>query len=148
MVTTMAKHYSSDVWLLLGVFHSVPGRLSLSQGKLKFNLRGRGTLGRRSLHKLERMTGIKGLTRRLKQGNTVTIFHEPCSDIEQVSFPILYFSAGAHIVVHRQKFRLSFIRPNNTRPSGDLEGIAEIPEARRVGKTWKALFGPEELRSR
>lgn len=146
------KSYSSEAWLISGLFNSLPGILTLEDGKLIFTAIGTGTYWDRGLTKLEEKSGTKNFSSLLKRGKPALLFSVELSEIEKVTFPAIYFSAGAHITFNHKKFRLSFIEPNNTKlPILDrsrydqvlkktVVTIQDISHSRKVGKKWKSLF--------
>ena len=148
-MTQKSLSYASQAWLLIGWMHSVPGVLKLKHGKLFFETNQTGTLGKRKLKKLALQSGNPSLSEDLRQGKKVKVFDWPLEDIQKVTFPALYFSAGAHIHGADTRFRLSFIRPQNTafdEPlsggllGGGVDAIKDIRQSRNVGKRWKAIF--------
>ncbi len=135
--------FSSEVWLLSGLFHSLPGILALKDNKLTFTAVGTGTFWDNGLKKLEKKSVAKDLFSLLKQDKPVQLFCVELSEIQKITFPIIYFSAGVHITINNEKYRLSFIQPNNTKmPSHDktVEAIQDISHSRKVGKMWKTLL--------
>ncbi len=148
------ESYSSEVWLISGLFNSLPGILTLSNGKLVFTALGAGTYWESGLKKIEKKSGAKDFCASLKRNKTVKLFSVGLSAIQKVTFPFIYFSAGAHITFNNEKYRLSFIEPNNTKMpvlnrsqydgvvKTSVEIIQDIGHARKVGKKWKLLLIP------
>ena len=146
------EYYCTEVWLISGLFNSLPGILKLDGRKLVFTAIGAGTYWESGLKNIERKSGNLRFCELLKQKNPAQIFNIDLSEIQKLTFPFIYFSAGAHITLHDQKYRLSFIQPNNTvMPfiSSDkyekinlraVEIVQDISDARKVGKKWKALL--------
>jgi len=138
--------FSAETWLLLGLVHSIPGALRLEKGRLTLHLRGTGTLGKKRLAKLEQQLMVPGLAAKLASGKSCALFQVPLEDLERVTFPAWYFSAGLHLKTQGKRFRLSFIEPNNAQSTGgSLSGgsftlIADLRQARRIGKRWKELL--------
>ena len=143
------KNFTSQAWLLIGLFNSVPGILKLHQGTLSFTAVGSGTLWKRGLRKLEKKTGIKNLAQNLFEEGSAELFKLPATEIDRVSFPLIYFSAGMHLHFKGLRFRFSFIRPNNAqmpelnaggRVFKSLRNLNELGPARAVGEQWKELL--------
>jgi len=133
--------FQSDAWLLLGIINSLPGRLQLKNGRLRFAALNFGTLWKKDLKKLEQKTGIGGLAQRLENDQATLLFDVDIHSIQKMHFPFYYFSCGMHLTVNDLKYRFSFIRPNNTRlPSQQLSGISSLPKGRYIGKKWKELL--------
>jgi len=126
------KRFSSEAWLLIGLFNSLPGRLTLENGQLKFTATNAGTLGESGLKKLEAKTGAKEVAKNLQQGKAVQLFQVNLPDVQEIVFPGIYFSLGIKITVHHQQYRVSFIQPGNTTT---LQSLPELLEARKVGKS-------------
>ncbi len=146
------KFYSSEVWLITGLFNSLPGILTLKNSKLIFTALGSGTYWESGLKKLEKKSGVKNFAALLNQNNPVQMFSVDLNEIQKVTFPFIYFSAGAHITFNNKKYRLSFIQPNNTKMpvldnksykaiySREVEIVQDISDARKIGKMWKSLL--------
>lgn len=143
------KNFTSQAWLLIGLFNSVPGILKLHQGTLSFAAIGSGTLWKRGLRKLEKKTGIENLAQNLAEDGSVELFQLPVAEVDRVSFPLIYFSAGMHLHFKGLRFRFSFIRPNNARMPEfnaggrmfkSLRNLNELGPARAVGERWKELL--------
>ncbi|TDG35624.1 hypothetical protein EZJ43_13475 [Pedobacter changchengzhani] len=144
--------YATEVWLISGIFNSLPGILKLDGNNLVFTAIGTGTYWQSGLKNIERKSGNEKFCALLKQNKPAQLFNIDLGEIQKLSFPFIYFSAGAHITLHNQKYRLSFIEPNNTKLpfiSTDkyekvnlraVEIIQDISHARAVGKKWKALL--------
>ena len=138
------QKFSSPAWLLLGLINSLPGTLQLHEGHLTYSAYNSGTLWPRDLRKLEAKLGIPALSEKLDQNQLTPLFKIPSSDIQSIHFPYYYFSAGMHLKVKGVKYRLSFIRPNNTRvPAKSMASAYSIPAAVRIGKEWKKLLLPK-----
>lgn len=146
------KDFASVAWLLRGLFNSVPGILRLEEERLSYTALDSGTLWNRGLRKLERQTGVPGLAHCLNRSEPARLFDIPLTEIQRVSFPWIYFSAGMHLRADGRKYRLSFIRPNNTRmPAINRRGLTgatgksvqtvrDIKEAAAVGEQWSLLL--------
>lgn len=137
------KSFSSKAWLLNGLFHSLPGILELKKGTLLFTAIGTGTFWDNGLKKLEKKSGVVNLFSLLKEDKPAQLFSVELREIQKVTFPLLFLSAGVHITINNEKYRLSFIQPNNTKmPSHDksIEVIQDISHSRKVGKKWKSLL--------
>ncbi len=141
----MMKRYSSEVWLLVGFINSLPGILTLEKGRIILTAIGSGTFWERGLKKLEAKTTVKDLPGLLKQGKPVQLFNVQLKDVQKIVFPGIYFSTAAHITIKNQKYRLSFIQPNNTKvfDKSDfeaVESIQDIFQSRKVGKIWRSIL--------
>lgn len=137
------KSFSTEVWLLSGLFHSLPGILTLKKGTLVFIAIGTGTFRESGLKKLEKKSGAKNFHSLLKEDKPAQLFCIELSEIQKITFPLLYFSAGTHITFNNEKYRLSFIQPNNTKinvQDKSVEVIQDIRHSRKVGKQWKILL--------
>lgn len=70
-----------------------------------------------------------------------TLFEVPKSQVVDVNWPAMQFSGGCSFHVDGEKYRLSFLQPQNTRmPNaiGAVGGVASISGGRKAGKLWKA----------
>lgn len=144
--------YSSEAWLLVGFYHSLPGVLALKNGKLTFTATSSGTFGNKGLLKIEQKSGVKDFALSLTRNQPTKLFSVELSGIQKVNYPWIYFSAGANITLNDQKYRLSFIQPNNTvmpvLSKSDysfvygrtVDIVQDISGARKVGKKWKSLW--------
>ncbi len=144
--------FATEVWLISGIFNSLPGVLSLENERLVFTALGTGTYWDSGLKKIEQKSGAKDFSSLLKHGKPAQLFNVALSEIQKVTFPIIYFSAGAHITFNNQKYRLSFIEPNNTEIpifnktqydtifNRSVEIIQDMGHSRKVGKKWKTLL--------
>jgi hypothetical protein len=130
----------SVAWLLMGLTGSAPGRLRVAEGKLTYTVHGRGALTGGQLRKLEARTGLPGLADTLDAGAAVTLFEVPVEAVGGVTFPWYNFGAGMKLTVAKTGYRFSFIKPQNTQGPDDLSGAADIPGARRIGRTWRTLL--------
>lgn len=136
--------FSSPAWLLLGLINSIPGRLKLRDEQLSYVLFNSGTLGSNALSSLEKKLEVPGLADHLSKQKTIPIFKVPVSKIQAIHFPFYYFSAGMHIKIEDKKYRLSFIRPNNTHiHAKSMAGVHDIPASVNIGKEWKKLLLPK-----
>ena len=146
------ESFSSEVWLLSGLINSLPGILTLDDGRLIFTAIGTGTFRDRGLKKIEKKSGAENFTSLLNQGKPAQLLNVELSEIQKITFPAIYFSAGAHMTINDKKYRLSFIRPNNTKKpifyrsdykavlDKSVEIIQDITHSRKVGKKWKSLL--------
>lgn len=146
------KSFASEVWLLSGLFNSLPGLLALEGERLIFTAIGTGTFWDSGLKKIEKKSGTKNFFSLLKDDKPAQLFSVELSEIQKTTFPLIYFSAGAHITFNNEKYRLSFIEPNNTKMpifnknqydaviKRSVEIIQDIGHSRKVGKKWKVLL--------
>lgn len=95
---------STSAWLLVGITGSVQGVLGSANGRLSFS------------------TGERCL------------FDVLLSEVRDVKFPWYYFSGGVQFRVGNERYRLSFVEPNN------VAGHSDIGEGRRAGKMWKSVL--------
>lgn len=77
-----ARTLDTEAWLLRGLTTSIPGRLILNGGRLRF-------------------TGRDGV-----------LFDVPSADIRSVRFPWYYFGGGLTFQAGEVRHRISFVRPN------------------------------------
>jgi hypothetical protein len=144
--------FASQAWLLSGLINSLPGVLSIRDGKLVFTAIGMGTFGGRGLKKIETKSGAEDFASLLQQDKPAQLFEVELSEIQKVTFPAIYFSAGAHVTIRNEKYRLSFIQPNNTtisgvgrndygaRFKGKVEIAKDISQSRKIGEKWKSIL--------
>jgi hypothetical protein len=81
-------------------------------------------------------------------GDDGPVFDVPLTEVEAV-FPRYYFSGGVKLRVGGRKYRLSFVRPTNTRAPGvsparelgrALDGLSDAVTGRQAGKEWRRLL--------
>jgi hypothetical protein len=150
------ESYATEIWLITGIFHSLPGLLSLENGRLIFTALGPGTYWESGLKKIEKKAEAENFCTLLKRNKTAQLFNIDVDEIQKITYPFIYFSCGAHLFFRNQKYRLSFIEPNNTKLpvmnktqygkvlKRNIEIITDISHARRVGKKWKSLLAVEK----
>jgi hypothetical protein len=84
-------------------------------------------------------------------------FDVPVTEVRDVSFPWFYFSGGMKLTAAGEKYRLSFVKPNNQNsyvagraaneivPGAGMVAVADITgdirKGRSAGKEWKRLLG-------
>jgi hypothetical protein len=108
----------SKVWILSGVTGSQPALLSHEAGQV--------TLSTFS-----------------DEDEPVQSFSVKTADISDVKFPAYQLSGGCSFVANSQKYRISFLQPQNTKlPTyfNELSGVAEIGSGRKAGKAWKKIL--------
>lgn len=123
--------YSSQAWLLHGLFRSEPGVLQWTSDRLRFTTE-----------------------------NDVVFDIEP-ANLFDVVFPWYYFGGGFTFRTAERRYRLSFVRPNGAEVAvmrgaaaagsplalvGAAEKIVDIRSGRRVGQRWRDILtgiGPE-----
>lgn len=118
--TTTLRPVITEVWRLKGLTGSTPGLLHHESGRVRLEL----------LDDDDRLREV---------------FAVPLAAIEQVNWPKLQMSAGCSFVVSGEKYRISFLQPQNTRPFAAsaysaMEGVASISGGREAGKAWRALL--------
>lgn len=114
----MAENVTTIVWRLHGATGSEPGVLTYADGSAHLQIEDHA-------------------------GALNTAFQVPLSDIVDVKWPRLQFSAGCSFSVGEEKFRLSFVQPQNTRAphaAGAVAGVGSIGKGRAAGKTWRGLL--------
>ncbi len=130
MAPTKADSLCTPAWLLKGITGSVPGVLELHAGRLAF-------------------TSEEG-----------RVFECPLEVLRDAKFPWYYFGGGVKLTVNNERYRLSFVRPNDAsdvpgrllaRAGGPASAlglltvgrkIMDIGEGRTAGKAWKAVLLP------
>lgn len=98
------NNFFSLSWLLEGITGAVYGNLKFANGQLSLTVKGR------------------------------KIFNVPLTEIKDIVFPWYYFSGGVKFRIGAEKYRLSFVEPNNS------PGYPDISGGRRTGKTWKSIL--------
>lgn len=122
----MAKQViRTPAWLLVGLTRSTPGVLEFADERLGFTTEN----GR--------------------------LFHVPLTELTDLKFPWYYFGGGVKFTVGAERYRLSFVRPNDAddvperllsrrqdRKGGALlaAGLLDIGEGRRAGRAWKSVL--------
>ena len=121
-----AKTLSTEAWLLRGLTTSIPGRLILTGGRLRF-------------------TGRDGV-----------LFDVPSADIRSVRFPWYYFGGGLTFQVGEVRHRISFVRPNGAeygvaRGAAEIGSplallvatlkFTDIRAGRGVTRRWRQVLG-------
>lgn len=114
------EELSSEVWRLSGVTGSTPGMMRLSGGTVHLEL--------------------------LNDDDSVRpVFAVALGDITAVKWPKLQMSGGCSFEVGGERYRISFVQPQNTRkfavvaPSA-IAGVASISGGRAAGKSWRAVL--------
>jgi len=90
-------------------------------------------------------------------GENGTAFDVPVTEVSDVSFPWFSFSGGMKLTAAGEKYRLSFVKPNNQNsyvagraaneivPGAGMVAVADIAgdirKGRSAGKEWKRLLG-------
>ena len=90
-------------------------------------------------------------------GENGTAFDVPVNEVSDVTFPRFYFSGGMKLTAAGEKYRLSFVKPNNQNsyvagqaaneivPGAGMVAVADIAgdirKGRGAGKEWKRLLG-------
>ena len=127
----------------MGLTGSAEGTLSLQSKTISFTAFGRGALTQKQLTTLAEKTSHPDLIGAFAADQGAVIFKHPVSQIENLHFPWYSFDAGMNLTLAGEKYRFSLVRPQNLSTSFyGLEGVANIPDARKVGKTWKKLLTP------
>jgi hypothetical protein len=118
----------SVAWLLRGATGSTEGVLELSGGRLTFTTTG--------VYQGAPLTGTDE-----RGGEEGRVFDASLSEVTDVTFPWYYFGGGAKLTVGGERYRLSFLKPQNTQLT-EYAATGDIPSGRRTGKAWKqALAG-------
>jgi hypothetical protein len=125
----------TPAWLLVGLTRSKPGVLELADGRFAFTT---------------------------EEG---TVFEVSLSEVSEVKFPWYYFGGGVKLRIGADRYRLSFVRPNDASDIPDrlLAGtefgapaalltagrkLLDIGEGRQAGKNWKSILGTLALHQR
>ena len=128
-------------WLLRGI-SSLPGQLSLRDGRLCFRAHGPGNFWPSQLRKLEQQLRVDELAVRLEREESLNLFDLPLHDITRIHFPWYTFSGGMNLLIHGVWMRFGFDHPaNSAAPPGGLDPLGEISSARKAGKAWKMALG-------
>ena len=113
------ENMTSEVWRLSGVTGSSPGVLTLEDGVVSLQ--------------------IEDSNESLQQQFSVSL-----DQISSVKWPKLQMSGGCSFEVGGEKYRISFLQPQNTRPLASTysaaAGVASISGGRSAGKAWKAVL--------
>lgn len=149
------EEFTSEIWLITGLYHSLPGLLSLKNGILTFMALGSGTYGKKGLMNIEIKCGSKDFCKKLKNNTPAKLFEININEIQKLTYPFIYFGGGAHIYFNNLKYRLSYIEPANTQMpllstndyhkvfKRNVEIVQSIKHARQIGKKWKLLLTPK-----
>jgi len=108
----------SKVWILSGVTGSEPALLSHEAGQVTLSTFN-------------------------ADDEPVPSFAVQTAEISDVKFPAYQFSGGCSFVVNDQKYRISFLQPQNTKMPNyysQLSGVSEIGTGRKAGKAWKKIL--------
>ncbi len=111
----MSDQTKSKVWILSGVTGSDPALLSHEGGYVT-------------------------LSRFNDDDQPVPAFSVQVAEVSDVKFPAYQFSGGCTFVAEGQKYRISFVQPQNTKlPTyyDQFTGAASIGTGRKAGKAWK-----------
>ena len=119
----------SPAWLLVGMTRSVPGLLELADGRLAFTI---------------------------EEG---PVFDAPLSGVSDIKFPWYYFGGGVKLRIGNERYRLSFVRPNDAADisgrffariggaAGAAAGLStawgkfvDVGIGRKAGKAWKSAL--------
>ena len=113
------ENMTSEVWRLTGVTGSSPGVLTLEDGVVSLL--------------------VEDSNENLQQQ-----FSLPIDQVSAVKWPKLQMSGGCSLEVGGEKYRISFLQPQNTRPLASsysaVAGVASISGGRSAGKAWKAVL--------
>lgn len=110
--------FDSVVWRLHGVTGSEPGWMAYDNGTVALTLED-------------------------GSDSPQEVFVVPVNEIQDVKFPVSQMSGGCNFVVAGEKYRLSFVQPQNTQlpgAYGAIKGVGSIRSARKAGKTWKSIL--------
>lgn len=114
------QELSTEVWRLKGATGSTPGMLHLSDGNVRLELAD-------------------------DDDQVRPVFTVPVASISEVKWPKLQMSGGCSFEVNGEKYRISFLKPQNARPVATsafsaVAGVASISGGRSAGKAWKAAL--------
>ncbi len=146
--------FTSKAWLLDGPINSLPGLLHLENGQLTCLIFEQGTFSTSRLKKLLSEAGCSA------GGDgefhfPMELFSIPVDSIRRFQIPWYSFGAGGCLETDRHRYRVSFVKPQNTvEPTYYSEGFLQwrggagqeevnILEGRTSGKRWKELLGQQ-----
>jgi hypothetical protein len=137
----MSESLRNTAWLLLGHIQSLGGVLKLENERLSFEGVGEGLAGvpgflRFSMLRLERSAKRPGLARALLSYENAVVFDVPVSEIEEMKAPL--HRSGIDLHIGGNRYRFSFVRPQNT--SDDLE-LVNLPDAMETTRSWAEALG-------
>lgn len=130
----------------MGLTGSATGLLKLEDGRLSFELFGRGALAGRHMRKLEQMTQLHGLAKTLEDDDKAKLFDLALDELDRIIFPWYYFDTAFNLISGGAKYRFSFIRPQNTIVNTKynigqaVDAGRNITQARSIGKLWKKIL--------
>lgn len=135
----------SVVWLLMGLTGSMPGQLRLVEGRVSFVAFSRGEMSDRHLAALEHDLERSGVIEGLRDGQAMTVFDVPLSDVTSVRFPWYYFGGGMKLMITDVPLRFSFIRPPNTvatpdRHAHEAAGLTDVVGGKHVARAWRTAL--------
>ena len=103
-----------------------------------------------NLRALEKKVQHPGLAKKLGwkavlKDEAVKVFDVPFDQVEKANFPWYYLGRGAHLVIRGERFRFSFVRPQNTKLDPNsagavLGGGLEFFKKGDTTKAWKAAL--------
>jgi len=137
------KNKASEIWLLMGLTGSTNGTLAIHDEWISFHTPTRGALTGGQLRSLAKRIGNPELADQLDQEQPIEIFRCPVSEIEKVHFPWYTLGGGMNLTIRGNRYRFSFLQPQNTRSptsGGAFAGVLSISRGRKLGKEWRSLL--------
>ena len=112
------ENLTTEVWILSGVTGSEPALLAHQDGRIIMQMIDNDAEA------------------------FVDHFNVALDEVTDVNWPKMQMSGGCNFEVANEKYRISFLRPQNTRIGwvGDVAGVASISGGRKAGKAWKAIL--------
>jgi hypothetical protein len=73
------------------------------------------------------------------------VFRVPLSEVNNISFPWYYFNGGVKFTIGSEKYRISFIQPNDAFPLPPhlmerTQFGSGFCQAQQAGKAWKSVL--------
>lgn len=129
----------SDAWLLRGV-SSIPGRLLLEHGHIRFVVSSSGTAWPWQLRKLARQLATTWPGDGDGRARDAELFRWPLDGVRAWA-PRYYFSGGIRLAHAGRVLRFSFGRPVDAEARGEeLDVYREVDRMRATGLQWRATL--------
>ena len=129
-------------WLLKGIFHSAPGYIEIDGDNILFTLIDTGTFGKRNLNAL---LDNNQAYQRITNGEAVNVFNVPRKAAKYES-PWYMMNGGGVLTSSGQKYKLSFMQPQNTKFPYQRLGIicesdfTDFSDGRKIGKRFQSFM--------
>lgn len=135
----------SDAWLLRGI-SSIPGRLLLEHGHIRFVAASSGTAWPWQLRKLARQLATTWPGDGDGRAHDAELFRWPLAAVRAWA-PWYYFSGGIRLAHAGQVLRFSFGRPVDADARGEeLDVYREVDRMRATGLQWLAVLSQAGMR--